>query len=100
MLIVAGEIRMQADTRGQFFAAVGPVVAATLLEDGCHTYAFTPDPDDADLIRLYELWDDEASLAAHLGSPHIAAWQTTSAGLPIASADLMKYTVTDAVPLG
>jgi quinol monooxygenase YgiN len=100
MLIVAGEIRMQAGTRDQFFAAVGPLVAATLLENGCHTYAFTPDPDDPDLVRLYELLDDEASLAAHLGSPHIEAWRATRAGLPVASADLVQYTVTDAVPLG
>lgn len=100
MLIVAGEIRMQAGTRDQFLTAVAPLVAATLLEDGCHTYAFTPDPDDADLIRLYELWDGEESLAAHLASAHIAEWATTSAALPIVSADLMKYTVTDAAPLG
>ena len=58
---------MQSGTRDQFLAAVAPLVAATLLEDGCHTYAFTPDPDDADLIRLYELWDDEASLARTSG---------------------------------
>ena len=32
MLIVAGEIRMQAGTRDQFFTAVRPMVAASLLE--------------------------------------------------------------------
>jgi quinol monooxygenase YgiN len=100
MLIVAGEIRMQSGTRDQFLTAVKPLVAATLLEDGCHTYAFSPDPDDDDLIRLYELWDDEASLAAHLASEHIAEWRTTSASLPILSADIVKYTVTEGVPLG
>lgn len=100
MLIVAGEIRMQAGTREQFLSAVGSLVAKTLLEDGCHTYAFTPDPDDADLVRLYELWDGEAALAGHLSSSHIADWRRTSAALPILSADLTKYTVTDATPLG
>jgi quinol monooxygenase YgiN len=99
MVIVAGEIRMHAGTRHEFLTAVAPLVAATLLEDGCHTYAFTPDPDDADLIRLYELWEDDASLAAHLASAHIGEWATTSATLPIVSADVMKYTVTDAAPL-
>jgi quinol monooxygenase YgiN len=100
MLIVAGEIRVQAGTRDQFITAVRPLVAATLLEEGCHTYAFTPDPDDDDLLRLYELWDDEPSLAAHLGSEHIAEWRAVSAVLPILSADIMKYTVTEGVPLG
>jgi quinol monooxygenase YgiN len=100
MLIVAGEIRMQPGTRDQFLEAVRPVVAATLLEEGCRVYAFTPDPDDADLVRLYELWDDEAAIAAHLASEHLAAWRTTSASLPIRSRDIMKYTIAEAVPLG
>lgn len=100
MLIVAGEIRVRSGGRDRVLAAVRPLVAATLLEDGCHTYAFTPDPDDDDLIRLYERWDDEAALAAHLASEHIAEWRTTSASLPILSADITKYTVSEGVPLG
>lgn len=100
MLIVAGEIRMQPGTRDQFLAAVRPVVAATLLEEGCRVYAFTPDPDDADLVRLYELWDDEAAIAAHLASEHLRAWRETSASLPIISRNIMKYTIAEAVPLG
>jgi quinol monooxygenase YgiN len=100
MLIVAGEIRMKPGTRDRFLAAVGPLVAATIEEAGCHTYAFTPDPTDADLIRLYELWDGEPSLAAHFESAHIAAWQEVRATLPIVSSSLHKYIVTDSVPLG
>ena len=100
MLIIAGEIRMQPGTRDQFFEAVAPMVAATLGEPGCRTYAFTPDPDDADLVRLYELWDDEESLAGHMASPHMAEWRQRSATLPVTGRDLHKYTIADAQPLG
>jgi quinol monooxygenase YgiN len=100
MLIVAGEIHMQPGTRQQFIDAVGVLVAATLQEPGCRRYAFTPDPDDPDLVRLYELWDDEASLTGHFESAHIAEWRDVSATLPIVSSELFRYTVTDVAPLG
>ena len=95
MLIVAGEIRMQPGTRDQFFEAVAPMVAATLLEPGCRTYAFTPDPDDDDLIRLFELWDDDAALAEHMASAHMAEWRERGASLPTESRDLHVYTIAE-----
>ena len=72
MLIVAGEISMRPGTRQQFFDAVAPMVAATLQETGCRSHAFTPDPDEHDLIRPYELWDDEEALAGHMAPSHMA----------------------------
>ncbi len=99
MLIVAGEIRMQPGTRGQFFEAVAPMVAATLQEPGCHRYAFTPDPDDDDLIRLFELWDDADALDGHMASPHMATWRARGATLPVASRDLHVYEVASSRPL-
>ncbi len=101
MLIVAGEIITTSEEgRNRFLAAVAPVVSATLREAGCQTYAFSPDPIDSCLIRLYELWDHAASLEAHLASPHVAEWQTVQAALPIASQSLNKYTISDVTPLG
>ncbi len=69
------------------------MVAATLQESGCRSYAVTPDDDD--LIRLYELWDDEAALAGHMASPHMVDWRRRSAGLPVTNRDLKCYTVSD-----
>lgn len=100
MLIIAGEIRMQPGTRERFFEAVAPMVAATLQEPGCRAYAFTPDPDDAALIRLWELWDDEESLAGHFASTHMAEWRERGRSLPVVSRDIAKYTVADVTPLG
>ncbi|MEO6652902.1 MAG: putative quinol monooxygenase [Ilumatobacteraceae bacterium] len=99
MLIIAGEIRMEPGTRAQFFEAVAPMVTATLQESGCQTYAFTPDPDDADLVRLYELWDDDESLQGHFDSAHMAEWRARSADLPVTGRNLHRYTISEATPL-
>ncbi len=99
MLIVAGEIRMQPGTRAQFFEAVAPMVAATLEEPGCRAYAFTPDPDDDELIRLWELWDDQAALDGHVASQHMAEWRERGRDLPVIERDINKYTVIEVAPL-
>lgn len=99
MLIIAGEFRMQPGTRDQFFDAVAPMVRDTLTEPGCRAYAFTPDLDDSELIRLWELWDDEEALAGHFASAHMATWRERSAALPIVSRDVNKYTISDVAPL-
>ncbi|MDE0233294.1 MAG: putative quinol monooxygenase [bacterium] len=100
MIIVAGTVRMQPGTRARFLEEVASMVAASLEEPGCRVYAFTPDPDDADLIRLYELWDHQEALDQHFASQHMADWKERAASLPITSRDIMCYTVTDARPLG
>jgi quinol monooxygenase YgiN len=99
MLIIAGEFRMEPGTRDLFFEAVAPMVAATLEEPGCRAYAFTPDLDDGDLIRLWELWDDEDALAGHFASTHMAEWRARSDDLPVTSREINKYTVSGVTPL-
>ncbi len=99
MLIIAGEFRMQPGTRDEFFEAVAPMVRDTLTEPGCRAYAFTPDLDDSELIRLWELWDDEEALAGHFASAHMATWLERSADLPIVSRKVDKYTISDVEPL-
>ena len=99
MLIIAGEFRMQPGTRHQFFEAVAPMVEGTLTEPGCRAYAFSPDLDDDDLIRLWELWDDDVALAGHFESEHMAVWLERYADLPIASRNVHKYAISDVTPL-
>lgn len=100
MLIVAGTVVAEPGGRAAFLDAVQPMVAATLDEAGCQEYVFSPDPNDANRILLYELWDDQASLDAHFASDHMAAWQETRKGLALAGADIKKYNIDSVEALG
>ena len=42
-------------------------------EPGCLAYCFAADPVLPDTIQVYELWEDEASLAAHFTHPNYLA---------------------------
>ncbi len=99
MLIIAGTFTLDADHRQAMLEAVAPMVVATLTEPGCRAYAFTPDPIDPGLVRLYELWDSEEALAGHFASAHMAEWQARAAKLEILERDIAKYTISDVGPV-
>jgi quinol monooxygenase YgiN len=49
-------------------------------EPGCGQFDVCRDPADAALFFLYELYDDEAAVQAHLMSAHFRAMDALSAG--------------------
>ena len=62
-------------------AIVANARASTATEAGCRQFDVCRDPADATLFFLYELYDDEAAVQAHLRTPHFlqmseatAAW--------------------------
>lgn len=94
MLIVAGTFTTAPGERDRVLDLAGDVMASTRQEDGCHEYVFSPDVDDPDLIRLYELWDGQEQLDAHLETPHITAWRNASADL-IIGRSVRIFTIAD-----
>ncbi len=99
MLIVAGSITTEAGGREAFLAGVTSMVAATHTEPGCREYVFSPDPDDANRVLLFELWDDQEALDLHFASAHMAEFQRASANLPVTGMEIKKYTISDVGPV-
>ena len=99
MLIIAGSITTDDGGRDAFLAAARPMVAATHTEPGCREYVFSPDPDDANRIMLFELWDDQDALNAHFASDHMAEFQRASAGLSVTGRGIEKYTISEVGPV-
>lgn len=94
MLIVAGTIRTKPEDRDQVLELAKTVMDATRQEDGCHDYVFTPDTQESDLIRLYELWESGEHLGAHAKTEHLADWRKAAGGL-ITGTDIKVYTISD-----
>ena len=67
MIIIAGEIEFGSEAqRNEACAKSAPLQQATRDDEpGCRAYIFGPDPCRPTIMGVYELWDDEASLAAH-----------------------------------
>ena len=75
MIMIEGWIRMDAAGVERLRPAAVAMIEATRHEDGCEEYAFAQDLADPGLFRIIERWRDEAALAAHFQTPHMAAFQ-------------------------
>ena len=72
MIIIAGTIDLaDPSARDAAIEQSVPLQMATRNDEpGCLAYCFAPDPGVAGRIQVYELWADEASLAAHFEHPN------------------------------
>jgi len=68
-------------------------------EPGCLAYCFAPDPVVPGRIQVYELWADEASLAAHFQHPNYLNMRDALGGFGLKAADNNKYRVDKVEPV-
>ncbi|PWF63123.1 antibiotic biosynthesis monooxygenase [Shewanella sp. BC20] len=54
------------------------LVKATLTEVGCLEYTLHQSIEDADQFWMYEVWQSQAALDAHMASPHFNDFVTSS----------------------
>jgi (4S)-4-hydroxy-5-phosphonooxypentane-2,3-dione isomerase len=54
-------------------------LSSLAAEPGCRCFDVCRDPNDASLFFLYELYDNEAAVHAHLQAPHFVAMSELSA---------------------
>lgn len=93
MIIIAGTIDL-ADpaARDDALAKATPLQQATRDDEpGCLAYVFSADPCVEGRIVVYELWEDEASLAAHFEHPNYHNMRMMLGSVGLAGADNSKY---------
>lgn len=98
MIIIAAQLDFaDQQTRDTAVATSAPIQQATRDDEaGCHAYCFAADPCAPTRIQVYELWEDEASLAAHFVHPNYAAMRDLLVGLrPTGSWNRMYLTERD-----
>ena len=71
MLALVVEFRIKPAHIDAFDASIRANAQASVdTEPGCRQFDVCRDPDDPSLFFLYELYDDESAIQAHLQSPH------------------------------
>ncbi|MDH4170025.1 MAG: antibiotic biosynthesis monooxygenase [Acidimicrobiia bacterium] len=93
MIVVAGWADFGSDdARDQAVAASAPFQQATRSDEaGCLAYYFAPDPVIGHRMVVYELWEDEASLAAHFGHQNYFGMQRHLGSHGLVGADFKKF---------
>lgn len=75
MIILAGSVRIQPGFHAKALAHIRTMVEATRREPGCLAFDFSLDVFDDHLVRIFEIYADQAALDAHRLTPHFAAWR-------------------------
>jgi quinol monooxygenase YgiN len=94
-IIIAGTIDLaDPSKRDEAMRIAGPLQQKTRTEEpGCHAYVFAPDPCVEGRLCVYELWKDEASLAAHFQHANYLNMRTALGQIGLKGADNAKYRI-------
>ena len=68
MVIVGGRFEVNPEERDAFLAERHEIMRTSRGEDGCLEYTFAADPLEADRVILFERWESQAALDAHLAA--------------------------------
>ncbi|MEO0500793.1 MAG: antibiotic biosynthesis monooxygenase [Pseudomonadota bacterium] len=99
MIVVAGYTHIDASRRADALAAAKPYIDAARKRGGCNAYSWTPCPDDPARVYVFEEWDDEAALAAHLAGDTYATMLGHLSQFDVRDAEVKKYRVDLAEPV-
>jgi quinol monooxygenase YgiN len=80
MLVLLVTVRVKPEHLGEFLpAARDNAEYAVADEPGCLRFDIIQDRDDKHLFRFYEVYTDDAALAAHRQTPHFKKYIESSA---------------------
>lgn len=99
MLIVLAKAKVGEQAMEAARAAIADMVAASNAEEGCIAYTFTQDVLDPTVLHIVEKWQDDAALAKHFATPHMAAFGAAIAGLDFQVIEVVKFQADEGKPL-
>ncbi len=82
MLILSVNLRVPKSDQDRLRPEMEKVVQASRREPGCLAYSYGFDLLEPDIIRVFEIYADDAALKAHGESEHFKAWRAVSGQYP------------------
>lgn len=67
-------LRVPASRRAEALARFQAIATVTRSHDGCQAYEIATDASDSNVIRIFEVWRDQAALDAHVAAPETLAF--------------------------
>lgn len=95
MIVVIGKLVLQPGKAPQVEDALKVLLPRARADDGCISYHFARDVENADVLHSSERWRDKASLDAHNALPHLAAVQESAQPNLATAPDIAVYQVTE-----
>ena len=93
MIVIAGHLTIAPDQHDAALEAVRPCVELTRAEAGNLDYSFSFDANTPDRLNVFERWEDDDAMTAHMGSAHLAEMMTAIGPCIGGSVSLVRYDV-------
>jgi quinol monooxygenase YgiN len=92
-IMVAGTVRIPPEKMEAARPHMQAVMGANRLEDGCVVFSYAEELGDPGLIRVFEIWRDQAALTAHGQSAHVTRWRALWPELGVSDRQLVVYEI-------
>ncbi len=99
MLIVAGEVVVEEGAIDSVRDALRTMEEETRKEDGCQTYVFSVDINTPTTMRIFERWESQEALSAHMKTSHMAEFGAVVGKIKPKSMSVKLYEVAKELPL-
>ncbi|MEC7778070.1 MAG: putative quinol monooxygenase [Actinomycetota bacterium] len=99
MIVIAGTIAFDPDKAEQMLASATTLMEATRAEEGCLDYVMAADPLIPGLLRLFERWENEEHLGAHMAASHSRTFQKSLGDCGVSGVSIDRYEVASVTKL-
>jgi quinol monooxygenase YgiN len=99
MVVVGGVFEVDPSDRERFLASRHDLMRKSRAEAGCLEYTFGADPIDSGRVVLFERWESQDALDAHIAALRDAP-RSTAAEVPTITSSIIIYDVSGERPLG
>lgn len=94
-IVIMGQFDIHPEDASAAAELMRVMMEATMQEPGCHHYAYSRDLSTPNRFQLSELWQDEAALAAHFRTNHMATYRAGMSQLRVQRRTVKRYEVTN-----
>jgi quinol monooxygenase YgiN len=99
MIIVAGTLTFDPAKSNVLAEGWDKMQKATLDEPGCLAYDYFLSRHEEGVILVFEKWESEEALGAHMQTPHMAEFGALMGQIGVKGADVKKYSGATEGPL-
>ena len=93
MLVVSGEVTVDPAQHDQLLELAELVEGPSRDEPGCQAYQFWLHRSARGVVHVFEVWDGEEALAAHVATDHYRVFARGLKQLDVRKIDIQQYLV-------
>lgn len=98
-ILINGTVDFSPEDAEKALAEATQLMADTRAQQGCRHYVWSLDPAVPGRVYVYENWETEADLAAHLAGPFYSGMLGLLSQYEMKGTDILKYETAKAGPI-